>query len=169
MNSRLIGALLGTLPLCVTAAAIAAPQYAVVDLGVTSVAGAGLAWQIRWPPPPAPAYFPSSGGANCPNSDSGTNWLGAEFGATAVGSTCIADSYDRLAAKWNLGTTPVTLTVLGALPGSTAGIAGRDADALDFNTLGDIVGRLLPTPLTPSPLTPLPRTASSTTTATGLN
>jgi len=32
--------------------------------------------------------------------------------------------------------------VLGAIPGSSAGIEGRDSDALDFNTLGDIVGRL---------------------------
>jgi len=104
MNSRVLGALLGAVPLCVTAVAMATPQYAVIDLGVTSVAGAALAWQVRWPPPLAPAYFPSSGGANCvqPN----TNWLGAQFGATAVGSTCIADSYDRLAAKWDLSTSP---------------------------------------------------------------
>jgi len=138
MNSRVIGALLGALPLCVAAAVNAAPQYAVVDLGVASVAGAGLAWQVRWPPPPAPGYFPSLGGDQCviPNS----NWLGAEFGATAVGSTCVADSYDRLAAKWDLSSGPIKLTVLGAIPGSTSGIDGRDAAALDFNTLGDIVG-----------------------------
>jgi probable HAF family extracellular repeat protein len=138
MNSRVIGALLGALSSSVAAVAVAAPQYAAIDLGAASVAGAGLAWTIRWPPPPAPVGWPSLGGADCPLVPN-SNWLGAQFGSIAVGATCTAQSFDRLAAKWDLST-PITLTVLGVLPGSSAGIEGRDADALDFNTLGDIVG-----------------------------
>jgi probable HAF family extracellular repeat protein len=135
MNVRVLGALLAAMPVL---AAATPPQYAVVDLGVADVAGAGLTWKDRKQPEPAPTWWPGGGpcAGNPPMPD-----VQAQFGNLAVGSVCQDERLGFVAAEWNLGS-PVTLTILGMMPGAKSGfgIDGDYAAALDFNTRGDIVG-----------------------------
>jgi probable HAF family extracellular repeat protein len=155
MNRQFFRASLGALPFCLSAVCVAAaPQYAVVDLGSATVAGAGLAWQTHIPYSQlAPAGWPAAGGSSCYGNPP-KNFLGAQFGNVAVGATCLQDGGEE-AAKWTLSGGTVTLTALGALPGANNG-GGIDfpfAYAWDFNTLGDIVGQSTsryPVPVQPS-------------------
>jgi len=155
MNARHLGALLGALTLSMTAVGMAAaPQYAVVDLGSTTVAGAGLAWQPRQPYQQlAPAGWPAAGGSSCYGQPP-KNFLSVQFGNVAVGATCLMDGGEE-AAIWTLSGTNVTLTVLGLMPGGSYG-GGTDfpySFAFDFNSLGDIVGQSdssYPVPVQPS-------------------
>ncbi len=138
MNRASLYALLGALPLCATATAQTTPLYAVTDLGPTTLPGAGLLWQPRQPPLLAPSNWPSSGGTHCL---SGTpyNYIYAEYGAVAVGATCVAPIGEH-AAKWTISGSTVTLTDLGTLPGALPDVDGIHAAALGFNSVGDIVG-----------------------------
>jgi probable HAF family extracellular repeat protein len=135
MNVRVLGALLAAMPLW---AAAAPPQYAVVDLGVADVAGAGLTWKDRKQPVPAPTWWPGGGpcAGNPPMPD-----VQAQFDNFAVGNVCQDERLGYVAAEWNIGST-VTLTILGLMPGAKSGFGtdGDYASALDFNTRGDIVG-----------------------------
>jgi probable HAF family extracellular repeat protein len=139
VNRYLHRALLSAPCICLTAVCVAAaPQYAVIDLGSTTVAGAGLVWQPHDLLKQTPPNWPTSGGDSCPNEP--VNHLGAQFGNTAVGSTCLKDAFGEVVAKWTISGSTVTLTVIGTLPGARAGLDGPYAEGLDFNTVGDIVG-----------------------------
>lgn len=144
MNIRSLRALLCALSLGTTAVGITAtPQYAIVDLGSTAVAGAGLAWQNRQPfyQQVAPPSWPAAGGASC-GGNPPINHVGAQFDNTAVGATCLAAGGDE-AALWTLSASGgVSLTPLGFLPGAgvDSGLGVPFSFAIDFNSLGDIVG-----------------------------
>ena len=133
-RSRL-GALLLALPLFATAfGQTAAPQFALIDLGPTTIAGSGLPWQARQSTP-APSSWPSTGGNAC-----SANYIYVEYGSVAVGSTCQAGMAEH-AAKWTNSAGTITLTDLGVLPGAISGtVGGPDSEAWGFNNVGDIVG-----------------------------
>ncbi len=155
MNTRISRALLGALAVTTTAVGLAAaPQYAVVDLGSTDVAGAGLAWQPRLPYQQlAPAGWPAAGGASCYGNPP-KSWVSVQFGNIAVGGTCLMDGGEE-SALWTLSANNVSLTLLGMMPGGGSG-GGVDfpySFAFDFNSLGDIVGQSdsrYPVPVQPS-------------------
>jgi probable HAF family extracellular repeat protein len=118
----------------------ATPQFALVDLGSTTVAGSGLQWQaLKSTPAPDFPSTASSQGSACYGI--AVNQIYAEFGTEAVGSTCLT-SPNSHAAKWTWGTSSgVVLTDLGVIPhafGSPDG--GPTSVALAFNNVGDIVG-----------------------------
>jgi len=114
----------------------AAPQFALVDLGATTVAGSGLAWQVLQPTP-APDY-PSTGGNACYGIS--TNSIYAEYGNAAVGTTCTTTPALH-AAKWTWTSSNITLTDLGVLPNALGGPeGGPSSEAYGFNNVGDIVG-----------------------------
>jgi len=134
-----LGALLFALILCSSAfGQTAAPQFSLVDLGPTTVAGSGLPWQPVQSTP-APANWPATGGTACYGVS--INEIYAEFGSEAVGSTCTTVP-DQHAAKWTWVGSTVTLTDLGVLPdaGSDANAGGPSSEAHAFNNVGDIVG-----------------------------
>jgi probable HAF family extracellular repeat protein len=140
-----LGALLFALALCSSAfAQTATPQFALIDLGPTTVAGSGLTWQPVQATP-APSNFPStasSEGTSCFSAE--TNEIYAEYGNEAVGTTCwTATGPNSHAAMWNLSTpTSAKLTDLGVLPGAIGGAStvGPTSEAHGFNNVGDIVG-----------------------------
>src|SRR5262249_5846004 len=136
MNASNLRALLGALALCTTVVGVAAaPQYAVVDLGSTTVAGAGLPWQAR-------DILPSP--ANWPTGCSGVaaNHVYAQYGNIAVGSINCGGDIGQEAAKWTIALNgSATLTELGWLPGSVGDVMGPYSVAYDFNNVGDIVGQ----------------------------
>lgn len=132
-------ALLVALALCSNAfGQSVAPQFAVVDLGPITIAGAGLAWQVVLPTP-APPDWPSTGGSSCYGVS--TNQVYAEFGSEAVGSTCTTTP-NLHAAKWTFGASGLTLTDLGVLPHAfgAPNAGGPSSEAVAFNNVGDIVG-----------------------------
>jgi hypothetical protein len=139
MNHRVFSALLGALSVSTAAVSLAAaPQYALIDLGSTAVAGAGMVWQPKQSQP-APTWWPSTGG-RC------TAGPGDIFAQYAIGNDVIAvgDACEPVegiqAAKWTDGPSGVVLTDLGTLPGSYTDTKGPFSAAYDFNNGGDIVG-----------------------------
>ena len=132
------GVLVGALVLCSSALAQAAgPQFALVDLGPTTVAGSGLPWGgfLFTPEPDWPSAASSQGSA-CYGV--AVNVLHAQYGSVAVGSTCITIPGSH-AAKWTFP--GPTLTDLGVLPGAFGGPnGGPSAEAFGLNNVGDIVG-----------------------------
>jgi probable HAF family extracellular repeat protein len=137
-----LGAPLCALALCSSAFAQAAtPQFALVDLGPTTVAGSGLPW-LTVQPTPAPSNFPStasSQGSACYGV--AVNLIYAEYGSEAVGSTCLTTPNPH-AARWTSIFSSPTLTDLGVLPGAldSAGDGGPVSAATAFNNVGDVVG-----------------------------
>lgn len=135
------GALVGALALCSTTFVHAAtPQFALVDLGPTTVAGSGLPWQaIQFTPEPNFPSTASSQGSACYGV--AVNEVYAEYGSEAVGATCLTTPNFH-AAKWMLTSPSPTLTDLGVLPDAqgSAGTGGPTSMALAFNNAGDIVG-----------------------------
>lgn len=117
------------------------PQFSLVDLGPTSVAGSGLPWQaIQATPNTNIPSEASTQGANCYGTT--TNEIYAEYGGEMVGSTC-RTTQNSDAAMWTFGPGQFpTLTDLGVLPGAlgNAGTGGPSAAAIAFNNEGDIVG-----------------------------
>jgi probable HAF family extracellular repeat protein len=145
MHRSSLAALLFALALCSSAfAQTTTPQFALVDLGPTTVAGSGLPWQVVQPTP-APSNFPStasSQGTTCWSTE--TNEIYAEYGNEAVGTTCwTAIGPNWHAAMWDLSTpSSPKLTDLGVLPGANGGAStvGPISEANGFNNVGDIVG-----------------------------
>jgi len=137
MNARYLRALLGALALCMTAVgAVAAPQYAVIDLGSSTDPGAGLIWQKRVAQLAAQNWPPTQ--ASCINGLS--NWIYAWYGSVAVGTACEPDGTEH-AAKWTIdvATQTITLTDLGAPPNPESNAPGS-ASVYGFNKVGDFVG-----------------------------
>ena len=136
MNARKLRVLLGALALSTTAVGLTAtPQYALVDLGSTTIAGAGLRWQ------PARQFLPAP--SNWPKGCSGVsnNLVFAQYGNAAVGAINCGGDIGEEAAKWTIATDgTVTLAPLGWLPGSGGDVTGPYSAAFGFNTVGDIVG-----------------------------
>ena len=139
-NRRVFGALLGALAVSATTVCLAvAPQYALIDLGSTEVAGAGLAWKLRQGTL-APPWFPSTAGT-CQNGTS--SWVWAGYGEVAVGGTCALTPEGGAtddAAVWTTSGGKTTLTDDGVLPAPATYITGGSATFHDFNTVGDFVG-----------------------------
>lgn len=133
-----LGALLLAPAFCSIAfAQTTTPQFTLVDLGPTTVAGSGLPWQ-PFQPTPAPANWPSTGGSACYGIS--TNEIFTEYGSEAVGSTCTTTPASH-AAMWTWATSSVALTDLGVLPGALGGPnGGPSSEAYAFNNVGDIVG-----------------------------
>jgi hypothetical protein len=141
MNTSYVRALLGALSLGVSAASVAAaPQYVLTDLGSTTVAGAGLVWQIQQYQL-APPNWPSSGGTQCTGGTS-TSYIWAQYPLSniEVGATC-EPTKGQQAAKWVVNGGSATLTDLGRLPGALTDANGPFSVAYDFNNVGDIVGQ----------------------------
>src|SRR5581483_4300407 len=133
MNARYLRALLGALALCMTAVgAVAAPQYAVIDLGSSTDPGAGLIWQKRVAQLAAQNWPPTQ--ASCINGLS--NWIYAWYGSVAVGTACEPDGTEH-AAKWTIdvATQTITLTDLGAPPNPESNAPGS-ASVYGFNKVG---------------------------------
>jgi probable HAF family extracellular repeat protein len=132
-------ALLGVLALSTTAVGLAAvPQYALIDLGATYVAGAGLAWQDKQFQQSPPSW-PLAGGNQCLGPSA--NHIFAAYGNIAVGSSLCGGDFGEQAAKWTVGSGgTVTVTPIGVLPGSMGDVNGPFSRAYDFNNVGDIVG-----------------------------
>lgn len=142
MNRSSLGALLCALALSSSAfAQTAAPQFALVDLGPTTVAGSGLTWQVIQPTT-APSSFPStaaSEGSACYGIS--TNETYAWYGNEAVGTTCLPVPAAHAAMWTSVNLTP-KLTDLGVLPGAQGGpgTGGPSSEANSFNNVGEIVG-----------------------------
>ena len=135
------GASLFALVFCSSAFGQTTPQFSLIDLGPTTVAGSGLPWQAAQATPittiPSEA---STQGAACYGTT--TNEIYAEYGDEAVGSTCLTTPNSH-AALWTWAPNKFpTLTDLGVLPGAlgSAGTGGPSATATAFNNEGDIVG-----------------------------
>ena len=139
MNARTLRALLGVLALSTTAVGMAAaPQYAVIDLGPTYVAGSGLLWQSKQPQP-APISWPSPGGCS---SGASANHIYAQYGNIAVGAATCGGDFGEQATRWTVASDgTATVTDLGVLPGSAGDVNGPYSVAYDFNNVGDIVGQ----------------------------
>jgi uncharacterized membrane protein len=139
MNARNLRALLGVVALSTTAVGMAAaPQYAVIDLGSTDVAGSGLVWQPKQPQL-APVNWPSPVGCS---SGVSANHIYAQYGTIAVGAANCGGDFGEQATKWTVapdGT--ATVANLGVLPGSFGDVSGPFSVAYDFNNVGDIVGQ----------------------------
>lgn len=129
------GALLCALALYSSPFAQAAtPQFALVDLGPTTVAGSGLPWQTVQPTP-APDFPSTASLQGSPCYGVAVNQIYAEYGSEAVGATCLTTPNPH-AAKWTSINTNPTLTDLGVLTGTD----GLSSTALAFNNVGDVVG-----------------------------
>jgi probable HAF family extracellular repeat protein len=118
----------------------ATPQFALVDLGPTTIAGSGLPWQAVQPTP-APDFPSTASAQGSACFGDAVNQIDAEYGSEAVGATCLTTP-NLHAARWtSINTTP-TLTDLGVLPGAKggAGTGGPTSIAMGFNNVGDIVG-----------------------------
>lgn len=141
MNANHLRALLGVLPLGVSAVCVAAaPQYTLIDLGSTEVAGAGLVWQIQQSQLLLPNW-PSSGGTECTGGTSGGYiWAQYPLSNIEVGATC-EPARGQQAAKWLVNGGSATLTDLGRLPGALTDENGPFSVAYNFNNVGDIVGQ----------------------------
>lgn len=139
MNAIHLRVLLGALSLGVSAVGVAAaPQYALIDLGSTEVAGSGLVWQTKQSRL-APDNWPSSGGTQCSGGTPvNTIWAQYLLPNMAVGATCEAGGGQQ-AAKWLVSND--ALTDLGRLPGALTDANGPFSVAYDFNNAGDIVGQ----------------------------
>ncbi len=136
MNARNLRALLGVLALSTTAVGLAAPQYALIDLGASADPGGGLIWQPRVARLAAQDWPPTQ--AACTNGLS--NWIYAWYGSVAVGTVCAPDGTEH-GAKWTIDvpTQTVTLTDFGAPPNPDSSVSGS-ATVYGFNKVGDFVG-----------------------------
>jgi len=141
MNTNHVRALLSALSLGVSATGVAAaPQYTLIDLGPTDVAGAGLVWQIKQYQL-TPPNWPSAGGTQCTGETAGGYiWAQYPLSNIAVGGACDAIRGEE-AAKWTVNGGSATLTNLGRLPGALTDEGGPLSVAYDFNNVGDIVGQ----------------------------
>jgi hypothetical protein len=139
MNRRVITALFGAVSVSIAAVGLAAaPQYAVIDLGSTGVAGAGLVWQDKLGQP-APSTWPYPTGNGCTSGQG--NSIYAEYGSIAVSASACAGDFGTQAVKWTVapgGT--ATVTYIRRLPGAISDVNGPFSLAYDFNNVGDIVG-----------------------------
>jgi len=135
------GVLVCALAVCSSAVVQAATlQFALVDLGSTTVAGSGLPWQTeQFTPAPDFPSTASSQGSACYGV--AVNRIYAEFGSEAVGATCLTTP-NLHAARWTSINTSPTLTDLGVLAGANGGggTGGPTSIALAFNNVGDVVG-----------------------------
>ena len=141
MNTNHLRAMLGALSLGVSAVGVAAaPQYALIDLGSTEVAGAGLLWQTK-ESRLAPPEWPSPGGAQCTGGISG-GYLWAQYllSNIVVGATC-EPGKGQQAAKWLVNGGSATVTGIGRLPGALTDENGPFSVAYAFNNPGDMVGQ----------------------------
>lgn len=136
-----LGALLLALAFSSSAFGQTTPQFSLVDLGPTTVAGSGLPWQaIQATPITTIPSEASTQGAACFGTT--TNEIYAQYDDEMVGSTC-RTTENSDAAMWTFGPGQFpTLTDLGVLPGAVGnvGTGGPSAAAIDFNGEGDIVG-----------------------------
>ena len=140
MNRRVLRALLGALTIAATTTCLAdPPQYALIDLGSTKAAAAGLPWKLRQGTL-APPWFPSTASV-CQNGTS--SWVWAGYGEVAVGGTCASTPNGGAtddAAMWTTSGGTTTLTDFGVLPAPDVSITGGSATIHGFNTKGDFVG-----------------------------
>ena len=120
------------------AAAVAAPQYTLVDLGSLDVGGQALLWQLR-ESRPAPPDFPSLPGASAADPPFVYYFNLVEEVAVGWSTTSTGAPHG---VKWVFHhDAPPTLTDVGVLPGAAPSASGPpESFALGFNTVGDVVG-----------------------------
>src|SRR5271167_4458395 len=147
MNRSFLDALPAALLLCTTAVsttalAATAPQYQLIDLGSTLLAGEGSQWATTtWGPVQLQNSWPVLS-TTCSNGNF-NNISMPEYANSAVGSSCLPGGGEH-AVRWIYPTKAAptfTFTDLGVLPGALADPTfGVQSEAVGFNQVGDIVG-----------------------------
>jgi len=137
MNRSYLGALLLALPLCTSAIAQTAPQYALVDLGETDYSGQGMIWADRGltfisPDWKWPTLAPCTPGNQ--NTYTTPQFLNNSL-IVSLGKSCTKTG--EHAVMWTYSPeSPIALTDIGVLPGALADQSGASGS----NEVGDVVG-----------------------------